>query len=162
MVLVLNADYTPLTIAPLNRAFRLVYKEKAEVVSSNGKSITTEKKEYDRPSVIRLYKYIYFPYKKATLSRFNIYRRDGYRCMYCGSKESLTLDHVQPKSKGGTNSWTNLVTCCMKCNIIKGDRTPDEAGMTLLQKPFTPSYLFFISNMHKVNEDWKAYLMDGK
>lgn len=162
MVLVLNADYTPLTIAPLKRAFRLVYKGKAEIVSSSGKGIATERKEYDRPSVIRLVKYVYFPYKKVTLSRFNIYRRDGYKCLYCGSKDSLTLDHVLPKSKGGPNSWTNLVTCCMKCNVTKGDRTPDEAGMTLSQKPFTPSYLFFISNMHKVNEDWKPYLMSDK
>jgi len=162
MILVLNADYVPLTIMPLKRAFRLVYKGKAEVVSSKGDSIATDKKDYDRPSVIRLTKYVYFPYKKVTLSRYNIYRRDDYKCLYCGSKETLTLDHVIPRSKGGLNSWTNLATCCMKCNISKGNSTLEDSGMTLSYKPFTPSYLFFINKMNKTNEDWKPYLMGGK
>jgi len=162
MILVLNADYTPLTIMPLKRAFRLVYKGKAEVVLTRGESIATDKKDYDRPSVVRLTKYVYFPYKKVTLSRFNIYRRDDYKCLYCESKDGLTLDHVVPKSKGGPNSWTNLATCCMKCNVSKGDRLLEETGMTLKYKPFTPSYLFFLHKMNKINEDWKPYLMNGK
>ena len=162
MILVLNADYTPLTIMQLKRAFRLVYKGKAEVVCSKGRVISTEKVEYERPSVIRLVKYVYFPYKKVTLSRINIYRRDDYKCLYCGSKEELTLDHVHPKSKGGPNSWTNLATCCMRCNIKKGDSTLEDSGMILSYKPFTPSYLFFIHKMDKMNEDWKPYLMNGK
>jgi 5-methylcytosine-specific restriction endonuclease McrA len=162
MILVLNADYTPLTIMPLKRAFRLVYKGKAEVVVTRGESIATDKKDYDRPSVVRLTKYVYFPYKKVTLSRFNIYRRDDYKCLYCGSKDSLTLDHVIPRSKGGPNSWTNLATCCMRCNTSKGDRLLEETGMTLKYKPFTPSYLFFLHKMNKINEDWKPYLMGSK
>ena len=104
-------------------------------------------------------KYVYFPYKKVTLSRFNIYRRDDYKCLYCGSKDSLTLDHIVPRSKGGKNSWTNLATCCMKCNITKGDRFLEETDMVLTQKPFTPSYLFFLHKMNKLNEDWKKYLI---
>ena len=160
MILVLNADYTPLTITPLKRAFRLVYKGKAEIVVSKGE--INASKSFDRPSVIRLTKYVYFPYKKVTLSRFNIYRRDEYKCLYCGSKDTLTLDHVIPKSKGGPNSWTNLATCCMRCNVVKGDRTPEEAGMKLSQKPFTPSYLFFINKMRTVHEEWKPYLMSNK
>jgi len=159
-VLVLNTDYTPLTITPLKRAFRLVYKGKAEIVVSKGE--INASKPFDRPSVIRLTKYVYFPYKKVTLSRFNIYRRDEYKCLYCGSKDTLTLDHVIPKSKGGPNSWTNLATCCMRCNVVKGDRTPEEAGMKLSQKPFTPSYLFFINKMRTVHEEWKPYLMSNK
>jgi 5-methylcytosine-specific restriction endonuclease McrA len=159
MILVLNADYTPLTITPLKRAFRLVYKGKAEIVSSKGEGICTDKKDYDRPSIIRLNKYVKFPYKKVTLSRFNIYKRDEYKCGYCGSKDSLTLDHVIPKSKGGPNSWKNLITCCMKCNVTKGDKSLEESGMVLLHKPFTPSYLFFLKKLDKFNEDWKPYLM---
>jgi 5-methylcytosine-specific restriction endonuclease McrA len=162
MILVLNADYTPLTIMPLKRAFRLVYKGKAEIVVTRGESIATDKKDYDRPSVVRLTKYVFFPYKKVTLSRLNIYRRDDYKCLYCGSKDGLTLDHVIPKSKGGPNSWTNLATCCMKCNVSKGDRLLEETGMTLKYKPFVPSYLFFLHKMNKINEDWKPYLMNGK
>jgi len=162
MILILNADYTPLTIMSLKRAFRLVYKGKAEVVVTKGESIMTDKKAYDRPSVIRLTKYVYFPYKRVTLSRYNIYRRDEYKCLYCGSKDALTLDHVIPKSKGGPNSWTNLATCCMSCNITKGDRMLDETDMKLSYKPFTPSYLFFIHKMNKMHEDWKPYIMGGK
>ena len=159
MILVLNADYTPLTIMKLDRAFRLVYKGKAEIISTKGDTISTDKVDYDRPSVIRLLKYVYFPYKKVTLSRFNIYRRDDYKCLYCGSDRSLTLDHIIPRSKGGKNSWTNLATCCMKCNITKGDRFLEETGMVLRQKPFIPSYLFFLHKMNKLNEDWKKYLI---
>jgi hypothetical protein len=161
MILVLNADYTPLTVMQLKRAFRLIYKGKAEIVSSKGDPISAGK-DYDRPSVIRLVKYVYFPYKKVTLSRFNIYRRDDYKCLYCGSKDTLTLDHVVPRSRGGKNSWTNLVTCCMKCNVSKGDRLLEETDMVLKYKPFTPSYLFFLHKMNKINEDWKPYLMNDK
>lgn len=160
MVLILNADYTPLTVANFKRAYRLVYKGKAEIVVSHGK--VNAGIILDKPSIIRLIKYVYFPYKKVTLSRYNIYRRDEHKCLYCGFKDNLTLDHVIPRSKGGPNSWTNLVTCCMRCNMLKGDRTPDEAGMILSHKPFTPNYLYFINKMHKIHEEWKPYLMDDK
>jgi 5-methylcytosine-specific restriction endonuclease McrA len=56
-------------------------------------------------------------------------KRDKFRCVYCGSQRHLTIDHVIPKSKGGQNTWSNMVTCCSKCNSKKGDRTPEEAGL---------------------------------
>ena len=160
MILVLNADYTPLTLADFKRAYRLVYKNKAEILVSKGK--INAGLILDKPSVIRLVKYVYFPYKKVSLSKYNIYRRDEYRCLYCGSKNSLTLDHVIPKSRGGPNTWNNLATCCIKCNALKGDRTPEEAGMNLNHKPFTPNHLFFIKKMNKMHEEWKPYLIEDK
>jgi 5-methylcytosine-specific restriction endonuclease McrA len=162
MILVLNADYTPLTLMPLKKAFKLIFKGKAEIIETKkSEIIKTVNRNFLRPSVVRLYRYVYFPYRKVTLSRFNVYKRDDYKCVYCGSKNQLTLDHVIPKSRGGANSWNNLVTCCMECNVIKGDRTPEESGMKLSHKPFTPNYLFFINKMHKINEEWRPYLMMG-
>jgi hypothetical protein len=162
MILVLNADYTPLTVMNQTRGFNLVYKGKAEVLVKKEPPISAGQIKFDRPSVIRLHKYVSFPYKKVTLSRYNVYRRDNFKCLYCGAKDNLTLDHVIPRSKGGPNSWTNLATCCMKCNVSKGDRTLEETGMTLSQKPFTPSYLFFIKKMNKVYEEWMPFLMTDK
>jgi len=161
MILVLNSDYTPLTVASVNRAFKLVYKEKAEIIVSKG-VIKTEKVDYEKPLIIRLHNYISYPYKKATLSRYNLYRRDNYKCIYCGSRENLTMDHVVPRSRGGKNTWSNLVTCCIKCNVYKGDRTPEEANMVLSQTPFTPNHLFFINRMYKIHEEWKPYLKKVK
>ena len=161
MILVLNSDYTPLTVASVSRAFRLVYKEKAEIVVSKG-YIKTERKDYEKPLIIRLHNHVTYPYKKATLSRYNLYRRDDYKCQYCGSEKNLTMDHIIPKSKGGKNNWLNLVTCCERCNKIKGDRTPEEANMFLIKKPFAPNHLFFINRMHKMHDEWKPYLNKSK
>lgn len=161
-ILVLNADYTPLTVADLKRAFRLLFKGKAEVILSKGQDIVTDKKNYKRPSIIRLVKYIVYPYKKVTLCRSNIFRRDNHQCIYCGTKNNLTIDHVFPKSRGGQNTWTNLVTCCFRCNALKDNRTPEEANMKLSHKPFVPNYILFIKKMYKISDEWKPYLMIDK
>jgi 5-methylcytosine-specific restriction endonuclease McrA len=94
------------------------------------------------------------------LSRKNILRRDGFKCAYCGRGDlPLTVDHIIPRSKKGKNSWTNLVAACTKCNNRKGDRTPDEAGMKLLVKPFAPNHILFIKNsVNQLDENWKKYL----
>jgi hypothetical protein len=100
-VLVLNNDYTPINLTTLRRGFKLVYKGKAEIIfSDDNNPIVSEVKNYKRPTIIRLIRYIYLPYKKVPLTRYNIFRRDGYRCVYCNTKEGLTLDHVLPKSRG--------------------------------------------------------------
>ena len=144
-VLVLNMDYSPINITTLQRGFNLVFKGKAEVVShANKKPIITERKSYRRPTVIRLLRYIYLPFKKVNLSRQNIFRRDDHKCVYCGVQKNLTLDHVIPKSKGGKNTarlWSfNLVTCCGDCNVKKGDKSLKESGMIMRHKPFKPTY----------------------
>jgi len=123
-VLVLNSDYTPLNVTNVFRGFNLVNKGKAEIVKSSDKPICAGIKEFIRPLIIRLLNYITHHTKKLKINRHRIYRRDNYQCIYCGSKKELTLDHVIPKSKGGTNDWENLVTSCSTCNIKKADRTP--------------------------------------
>lgn len=93
------------------------------------------------------------------LSRQNIFKRDAHKCLYCGSKKDLTLDHVLPKSRGGASNWTNLATACKKCNSIKGDRTPEEAEMPLIILPFKPSYIMFVRNFSGfTSADWIQYL----
>ncbi len=112
------------------------------------------------PSVIRLSAYIHLPYKNIELSRKNIIRRDGHRCQYCSkSSPPLTIDHVMPKSRGGSDTWENLVCACVRCNNRKGNRTPEEAGMPLLRRPRKPSHIMFIRHIEgRVKEQWKPFL----
>ncbi len=159
-VLVLNQDYQAIGVCSVERAFVLTLLKKAEMLSDNPKrqlrSITGD---FRFPSIIRLYRYVHIPYKKVNLSRHNIFKRDRNRCVYCGTKDSLTIDHVVPRSLGGRDSWDNLVTACQKCNAKKGSMTPEEAGMAMRHQPFRPSFVMFLSNFAgEVREDWKPYL----
>lgn len=154
-VLVLNFDYTPLNITSFKRGFVLVDKGKAEIVKSDNSPIVIGVKEYVRPLIIRLLSYIKFQTKKIRVNRNRIYKRDGNQCVYCGSKKELTLDHVIPKSRGGTNEWTNLVACCSKCNLKKGNRTPEEAKMPMKSKPYVPNLLSENSLIFQIWEDFQ-------
>lgn len=159
-ILVLNADMQPLNITSLKRGFNLVFTGKAEIIEYDKENpITTSIGDFFRPLIIKLVKYVYLPFKKIPLTRNNIYRRDGHMCMYCDSKNNLTLDHVIPKCKGGGNTWDNLVTCCKKCNAKKDDKTLKEVGMKLRFKPYRPTFQQFaltIKGGHK--KEWKDYL----
>jgi 5-methylcytosine-specific restriction endonuclease McrA len=138
-----------------------MYLGKAELVlNDDGKTIRSVNSKYPWPSVIRLSQFIRVPYKRVVLTRKNILRRDNYKCGYCGRGDlTLTLDHIIPKAKGGFDAWENLVSACTKCNNEKGDRTPEEAGMQLLLKPFKPSHIMYIKNVvGKLDEKWKPYL----
>ncbi len=162
-VLVLNMDYSPINITTLQRGFKLVFKGKAEIVThQNKKPIKTERKNFKRPTVIRLLRYIVLPFRKVSLNRQNIYRRDNYKCIYCGSKNNLTLDHVVPKCKDGSNTWKNLVTCCGSCNVKKGDKIVDdfllEYDLKMSHQPFKPTYLYFVEKINNVSSDWKKFV----
>ena len=159
-ILVLNSDMQPLNITTLQRGFNLVFTGKAEIVKyDDARPIITSIGEYLRPLIIKLVKYVYLPFKKIPLTRNNIYRRDGYTCMYCDSRENLTLDHVIPKCKGGSNSWDNLVTCCKKCNAKKDDKTLKETGMKLRFKPYRPTFQQFALTIKDGHEkEWREYL----
>jgi len=153
-VLVLNFDYTPLNVTSIRRGFVLVDKGKAEIVKSDENPITAGYNTYVRPLIIRLLKYIKHHVRTLRASRPRIYKRDNYECVYCGSKKDLTLDHVLPKSRGGGNDWTNLVTSCFKCNLKKGNKTPDEARMFMKQKPFVPT---IVGENQSVQKVWNEY-----
>jgi 5-methylcytosine-specific restriction endonuclease McrA len=159
-VLILNQDYSAISLCSVQKAFVLLYLEKAEMLekSESGflRSITTT---YPKPSVIRLQRYVHIPYKGIALSRHNIMKRDHFQCQYCGASRNLTLDHLYPRSRGGKSSWTNLVTACNRCNTRKGDRTPEEAGLNLKQEPKKPSLVAFLRlHSSSLEQSWGNYL----
>ena len=160
MVLVLNQDYTPLTICSVQRAFMLIFLDKADLIEKiEGRTLRSIAKTFPFPSVVKIRKYVHIPYQGVVLSRQNIFKRDGGTCQYCGTNKDLTLDHVIPSSKGGKSSWTNLVTACKKCNSRKGDFSLEKAGMQLRKQPAKPSYLSFIRmNNGAYREEWDTYL----
>lgn len=163
-VLVLNADFTALTICTVPKAFVLVYAKKAELVSENERaSLRTVTKSYPMPSVIRLNRYVNIPYKSVVLNRHNIFKRDGGLCAYCGTHKDLTLDHVLPKSRGGKTNWQNLVTACKSCNAKKGNATPEEAAMPLRVLPYKPTFIVFLRDFFSQKEEnWIPFLGTSK
>lgn len=162
-VLVLNQDYQAISICTAERAFVLVYLRKAEMVKDHDtKHLRSISQVHKFPSIIRLYSYVRVPYRKVALSRANIFRRDGNQCVYCGTGQHLTIDHVKPRSQGGRDTWENLVTACQSCNTQKGSRTPEQAGMQFMRRPFRPSYIMYLSNFSgRVHDTWRPYLMMG-
>lgn len=157
-VLVLNSGYDALNICTVNRAYKLIVKGRAEIIQEDSVPLYTSSRAYPRPSVIRLINNVSF-YKKISVTRNNIFKRDEFRCGYCTSKDNLTVDHIKPKSKGGGYTWENLVTCCRRCNNKKDDKTPEEAGMKLLIKPYKPNLRDFLRNYTTtINSAWEAYL----
>jgi len=153
-VLVLNYDYTPLNITSTRRGYVLVDKGKAEIIKSDENPIVAGYQTYVRPLIIRLLSYIKFNQRNLKANRTRIYKRDNHECAYCGSKKQLTLDHIIPKSRGGGNDWNNLVTCCFKCNLKKGNKTPEEAKMVLKVKPYAPT---LINENGLLNKIWNDY-----
>ena len=145
-VLVLNSDFTPLNVTTVVRGYTLVVKGKAEILKSGENPIITGYKKVVRPLVIRLLNFVKYRLKSVKIKRERIYKRDGWKCVYCESKKNLTIDHVIPKSRGGKNTWSNLVTCCNSCNARKGDKTPEESGMSLKTQPTEPSIFSDIVN----------------
>ena len=155
-VLVLNSDYTPINVTSLVRGFILVDKGKAEVLKSGEDPIVSGQKQYIRPLIIRLLSYVRFRVKPLKINRNRIFKRDNHKCSYCGSSKNLTIDHILPKSRGGGNTWLNLTTCCKNCNRIKDNKTPEEAGMKLINKPFEPSLFSEVINP-SISEIWKEF-----
>jgi 5-methylcytosine-specific restriction endonuclease McrA len=165
-VLVLNRLYMAIRVISARRAFSMLLGDAAEVISvDEGKYINYDFEswvelsryrdqftaDYDWvrtvrlhiavPKIIRLLGYDRLPNQTVKLNRRNIYARDHNHCQYCGQKfptSELTLDHIVPRAHGGKSSWTNLVCACVACNSRKGGRTPGQAGLKLLRKPFQP------------------------
>ncbi len=166
-VMVLNRLYTAIRVISARRAFTMLFKEAAEIISvEDGRYVNydleswTEIAELQRqfepdahswvrtprlqiavPKIIRLFGYDRLPRQEVKLNRRNLYARDGNRCQYCGRQfptRELTVDHVTPRVLGGQHSWTNLVCACVKCNARKGGRTPQQARIKLIRKPAKP------------------------
>ena len=166
-VLVLNKHYSAIRVISARRAFCMLVKNIAEVVSiednqylsydfESWREVSELRARYERehhewvhcvrfelavPKIIRLLFYDRLPWMPVNLTRRNIYARDRNRCQYCGKKfptSELSLDHVVPRSRGGQMTWSNVVCCCVDCNARKGGRLPREAGMKLVIEPVQP------------------------
>ena len=158
--LVLNAGYEPLGVVSFRRAIMLVLNQKATILEQNEEfKVRSATGEYELPSVILLARYVRVPgSRNIPVSRRGVLRRDSNRCAYC-SKSATTIDHVQPKSRGGTDSWENLVACCLRCNNKKGDRTLAEIGWSLSFSPRMPhGTSWIVRGADNAEPEWQNYL----
>jgi CRISPR/Cas system Type II protein with McrA/HNH and RuvC-like nuclease domain len=156
--LVVDSSFIAKAVIPTERAFVIHYKGNAEVIDEHPESFGLVNKDLDikKPSIIRVFKYVN-QYKNVSLTRENVFKRDNYECVYCGSSKILTIDHVIPQSKGGKDAWDNLVTACRSCNAEKADLTLEEYGKEIPQ-PKKPHYLMLMRGMENIPESWKKFL----
>ncbi len=155
--LVLNADYRPLSYFPLSlwswqETIKAVVMDRVTIVSHYDRTVHSPSCNIRLPSVIALKEYVPARHRPA-FTRFNVFLRDCFTCQYCGGSfptPELTFDHVIPRSKGGRTTWTNVVTCCHVCNLLKGSRLPRQCNMIPLSPPFPPS-------AHELQENGRAF-----
>ena len=157
--LVLNATYEPLGVVTERRALILVLNQRAIAVENSETILHFSGGEVVLPSVIRLHKFVRIPYRHAVpLSRRAIFARDGGKCVYC-SAPATSIDHVQPRSRGGLHAWENVVSACHKCNHQKADRTLKEIGWRLRQIPREPvGAAWRILGTGRTDVRWLSYL----
>lgn len=156
--LVLNASHEPLAVVTARRAVVLVFKDKAEVLVSNGLVFHSERLSIEAPSVVRLRHFVKVPYRaQAPLTRRAVFARDGWVCQYCGAAAE-NLDHVVPRSRGGEHSWENVVAACRRCNSRKENRLAEDAGLRLARRPFAPSDGFRLS-LGRLEPEWEPFLV---
>ena len=166
-VLVLNADFRPLSYYPLSTrpwqdVVKAVFEDRMDVVSTYDIEIRSPSFTMRLPSVVSLKSYI-DQNRPPAFTRYNVFLRDRFSCAYCGATKDLTFDHVQPVSRGGKSHWKNILTACSPCNLRKGGRTPHEAHMVPRHMPFLPSQyeLQAIGRgfpPHYLHESWLDYL----
>ncbi len=179
-VLVLNRGFVALTLTDVRRCFTLFYKghvravlpdyttyaweewRDVPVMPDDDDVVRTPSMVLKVPRVIQLLSCDRSPRHDVKFSRHNIYMRDGNRCQYCGRRYStsdLSLDHVTPLSRGGLSSWENVVCACLPCNVRKGNRTPEEAGLRLRRSPVKPKATpLGLLSPHRIHPTWKSFL----
>ena len=170
--LVLDVSYRPIDTLSWNRAVVLDFFDKVDVLEYYDSFVRSARDYHYLPAVIRVKFYVKklkgaFD-KGVPLTRKNVYARDHNECQYCGSRKTLTLDHVIPTSKGGKSSWENLVTCCSTCNQRKANKDLSQLNMKLKKHPKQPSHYEMSSYMIKAQNsgnqapaEWKDYLPPG-
>ncbi len=188
-VLLLNRLYMAVRVVSARRALTLLYRELVEVVAlDDGQYLAydfddwvevsqfkhqfePERHDWVRtvrfqiavPKIVRLLGYDKLPATRVKLNRRNLFARDGNRCQYCGKRHptsELSLDHVVPRSQGGSNCWENIVCACIRCNVKKGGRTPEQAGLKLVHPPLRPkrSPVLTIKLSDSKYASWKQFL----
>lgn len=163
--LLLNATYEPLDVVHWQRAMTLWCQGKVEIVETHDKEVRAVSFSFKLPSIVRLLRFVRNRRRQVVqFTRANIYARDNHTCQYCRqsfSTNELTFDHVWPVCRGGTRSWDNIVTCCVRCNRKKGSRTLDEAGLTLMRPPTRPAYtpIFRVTvGLRRTPDSWRSFL----
>jgi len=164
-VLVLNQTFEPLQVCSARRAVVLLFTGKAERVEDTTRVIRSPSIPLLLPAVIRLHRFVRKPLRPTiAFNKKNILKRDAHTCQYCGHNggERMTIDHVIPKSLGGRTVWENVVSACRTCNLKKGNKSPDEAGMRLFRRPTKPVsavYLGILAHASQRHESWRKYLV---
>jgi 5-methylcytosine-specific restriction endonuclease McrA len=143
---ILNGDYTFLSLVDWKKAMGLMFADKIRVLKYSDRVIQGVSRTFRAPAVAVLVKVVRSVYRgRVPFSRRNVMIRDRHTCVYCGSRSGpITMDHVIPRSRGGTNDFDNCVACCRTCNQKKGARLPSEAGLTLRHRPWQPTIAEFI------------------
>jgi 5-methylcytosine-specific restriction endonuclease McrA len=136
-VLILNAGYEPLQRVSVQHAIKMLVREVAVIEEASDEMFG----DFPKPLVLRLVRYVKTTWRKHSprFSKNKLFQRDKHSCAYCG-QHATTVDHVIPRSRGGTTVWTNVVAACIKCNRKKASSTPEEANMKLLLTPHVPSW----------------------
>jgi 5-methylcytosine-specific restriction endonuclease McrA len=179
--LVLNRNWQPVNVATVARALVLLWNESARVVDPADYRLYTwadwselRPDEGERfiqavrlrlrvPEVIVLAEYDRLPTAAVSFSRRNVFKRDHWACQYCGCQsggEELTIDHVIPRSQGGTSTWENCVLACIGCNKRKADRTPHQAGMRLRKVPVRPTWKPIYARDSVRIESWSKFISE--
>jgi 5-methylcytosine-specific restriction endonuclease McrA len=160
--LVLNATYEPLCVVSGRRAVVLVLTAKAVSVAEGDDVLHSARAHVAVPSVVRLLRYVRVPFRvNVPLTRKAVFARDGGRCVYCGAA-ATSLDHVVPKSRGGSHSWDNVVSACGRCNHLKADRGIAELGWRLVHQPAVPSGAAWrVVGARRVDPRWRPFLGDA-
>lgn len=159
--LVLNATYEPLSVVASRRALVLVWRSRATVVEVREEVWCSAQESFKVPSVVRLNSYVKVPYHRTVpLTRRAVFGRDDHVCQYCGATAE-NLDHVVPRSRGGAHTWDNVVACCRRCNIKKGNRLPGDVGLALRRLPRPPRRFGWVytSSGYRVDPSWQPYLL---
>jgi 5-methylcytosine-specific restriction endonuclease McrA len=177
--LVLNRHWQPIHVTTVVRALVLLWNDSARVVEPEEyrlyawdewaeleapdgmPCIRSARLRLRAPEVISLSRYDRLPSTAVTFSRRNVAKRDHFVCQYCGVQpggESITIDHVVPRSQGGASSWTNCVAACHACNFRKADRTPEQAGMRLRRRPTRPEWKPFYAAQGVRVASWDRFM----
>jgi 5-methylcytosine-specific restriction endonuclease McrA len=165
--LVLDSGWLPIDVISIERAFVLIHQNKAtpvQGIDTEFQTLRSIRNKYDVPNVIVMTRKSNRPNRKDKApTNSAIFARDGFMCAYCGVKlpvSKLTIDHIQPKSKGGKDTWENLVSCCSPCNMEKGDKSLAQWGKPLLHRPKKPSFSdTFLRNADPASLDvWRTFV----
>jgi 5-methylcytosine-specific restriction endonuclease McrA len=165
--LVLNADHRPLSYYPLSLwswqdAIKAVFLSRVNILAEYERVVRSPSFEMKLPSVVSLKSYVR-PARNPAFTRFNVFLRDRFECQYCGDVDDLTFDHLIPRSRGGRTTWDNVVTACAPCNLRKGGRLAQQAGMYPSNPPHRPSVIDLRNNGRSfppnyLHESWADYL----